>query len=93
MVDSRDNRRETRRTQATELFGKQANAALAIFELLDLAWHDCYGQSAPPQEVVDDIWTASLGRLDYLAIAANLAVIDFRDLRMNAERIRAGGAG
>lgn len=89
MVDSRDSRTAARRPRAVEVFGGQSDAALAIFELLDCAWHDCYGDSTPPADVVEDVWVGSLGRLDYLATSANLAVLDFRDLRMNADRIRA----
>ena len=60
-------------------------AALDALALLDFAWHDCYGQSAPPDRVIEDIWTVANGDLGRLISAAHLAVIDFRDLRLNAQ--------
>lgn len=68
-------------------FGSNADAALDVLELTEFAWHDCYGDVSPPDEVVADILTVSEGRLDRLAHAARLAVEDFRDLRMQAEAI------
>jgi hypothetical protein len=34
----------------------------------DYAWHDCYGDSAPPQSVTEDIWTVSAGDLRKLTL-------------------------
>ena len=67
------------------LFGSDVDAALDLLELTDLAWHDCYGEVSPPDQVVNDILTVSEGRLDLLSRAARLAVEDFRDLRMQAQ--------
>lgn len=75
--------------RAIELFGPRADAALDAFELLELAWHDCYGESSPPEEVIEDVWLVADGDLARLVSAAHLAVTDFRDLRLNADSLRA----
>ena len=77
--------------RAIEFFGDRADAALDALELLDLAWHDCYGESSPPEEVVDDVCVVAGGDLAGLVSAALVAVIDSRDLRVNADELRAGG--
>lgn len=86
-VNSRAHRREQRRPHVQSLFGADADAALDLLELTELAWHDCYGEVSPPDEVVADILTVSQGRLDRLSQAARLAVEDSRDLRMQARAI------
>lgn len=86
---SRADRRSARADRATELFGEDAGAALDAFELLELAWHDSYGESSPPQQVIDDVWIMCDGDLASLIVAAHLAVTDFRDLRINADLRRA----
>jgi hypothetical protein len=91
MATSRADRRRARKPRAIELFGLRADAALDALELLELAWHDCYGESSPPEEVIEDIWVVADGDLAGLVSAAHLAVTDFRDLRMNAEAQRARG--
>lgn len=53
--------------------------------LLDFAWHDCYGELSPPDEVLEDIWLLAAGNLARFVSAAHLAVIDFRDLRVSAD--------
>ena len=83
-VNSRAHRREQRRSCLQGLFGSDVDAALDLLELTELAWHDCYGEMCPPDQVVNDILTVSEGRLD-LSRAARLAVEDFRDLRMQAQ--------
>jgi len=88
MVIGRANRRNMRTARATELFGSRSEAALDALELLELAWHDCYGESSPPDDVIDDVWLVSGGDLAKLVSAARLAVTDFRDLRLNADSIR-----
>ena len=91
MVTSRADRRRARKPRAIELFGPRADAALDALELLELAWHDCYGESSPPEEVIENIWLVADGDLAGLVSAAHLAVADFRDLRMNADALRARG--
>jgi predicted kinase len=47
---------------------------------MEMAWHDCYGEVAPSDDVVDDVLLCSEGTLDGLVNAAHLAVVDRRDL-------------
>jgi hypothetical protein len=70
MAVSRSDRRRARTPRATELFGARADAALDALELLELAWHDCYGESSPPEQVIEDIWFVSEGSLAQLISAA-----------------------
>jgi hypothetical protein len=70
-------------------FGPDRSAAvLDLLELVELAWHDCFGESTPPEEVIDDILVLAGGDLASLARASRLAVEDWRDLRVAADRIR-----
>jgi len=85
----RDQRREDRSARAVGLFGPTSAAALDALELMDLAWHDCYGETSPPEQVLEDVWVVSDGDLAQLVSAARLAVIDFRDLRLIANARRA----
>lgn len=68
----------------------QARAALDLLELTEYAWHDCYGEITPPDEVILNILTCSGGNLPTMIHAAKLAVQDSRDLQLWAERLRAG---
>ena len=86
---SRADRRRQRRQRAEDHFGKDAEAALDVFELTEFAWHDCYGEVTPPAAVIDDMFVCSQGRLAELVRAALLAVQDYRDLRVQADRLRA----
>ena len=61
---------------------------LATLELLELAWHDCYGETNPPVGIIDDIFLCSAGELSKLATTAVLAVTDWRDVRVMADQIR-----
>jgi hypothetical protein len=88
MAVSSEDRRSQRRPRATATFGRQADAALDALALLDMAWHDCYSEVAPPESVLHDVWAVSEGDLAAFVSAAYLAVIDFRDLRMNADSVR-----
>jgi hypothetical protein len=88
MPTSSEDRRDARRPRATETFGRQASAALDALALLDFAWHDCYGEPSPPEKVIEDVWVVADGDLAQFVSAAHLAVIDFRDLRMNADAVR-----
>ena len=81
-------RRRTRSKRANEVFNGQAGAALDALALLDLAWHDCYGESSPPDQVIEDVWVVSNGDLAKFVAAAHLAVVDYRDLRMSADDMR-----
>lgn len=89
MAIGRAARRKARSERAVELFGKDAVVALDLLELLELAWHDCYAEVSPPDEVIEDIWAVSRGQLPQLVKAARLALEDSRDLRLNADNSRA----
>jgi hypothetical protein len=91
MVANRADRRNARKQRAIELFGPQADAALDALELLELAWHDCYGEPTPSEQIIEDIWVVADGDLARLVSAAHLAVTDFRDLRLTADDRRAHG--
>ena len=72
------------------MFGaKAAASALDLLELVEFAWHDCYNDVTPPDEVVADILVVSQGTLEGLIRAASLAVTDSRDLRVAADHLRA----
>ena len=88
MVISSADRRTNRSPRATEVFGERAGAALDTLALLDFAWHDCYGETSPPEQVVEGIWLVADGDLARFVSAAHLAVIDFRDLRAGADQKR-----
>ncbi len=59
-----------------------------LLELLEFAWHDCYSEITPPEEVVDDVLVLSQGDLSRLISSARLAVSDWRDTRVAADRLR-----
>lgn len=85
---SRESRRRQRQPVVQELLGDDAEPALDILELTELAWHDCYDEISLPDAVIDDIYVCSQGRLTDFARAARLAVQDSRDLRIWADDIR-----
>lgn len=89
MVVGRAERRALRAPRARLAFGAQAEAALDVLELVELAWHDCYGEQTPSDAVIDDILVVGAAGLAEFVRAARLAVVDFRDLRVAADRIRA----
>ena len=71
------------------MFGEEpASAALDLLELVELAWHDCYGEITPSDQVIEDILLLSNGSLGQLIEAARLAVADWRDLRVAAQAVR-----
>ena len=52
----RDARRRQRRPKAEAAVGAEhSEAALDLLELVELAWHDCYGDITPDDWVMDDI--------------------------------------
>jgi hypothetical protein len=85
MAISRSDRRADRERRAREVFGADGDAALDLLELTEFAWHDCYGEVTPSDQVIDDIFVVAQGSLAGLVGAARLAVEDFRDLRIRAE--------
>lgn len=91
MAVGRTERLEVLRPRLVATFGRSA-ATLRIvgdaLALLEMAWHDCYGEVTPPDEVIDDVLLCSQGTLDGLIAAAHLAVIDRRDLSVWAKSLR-----
>jgi hypothetical protein len=57
----------------TVLDREQVPAALDLLELTELAWHDCYGEITPSDEVIDDILACSRGDLARMARVARPA--------------------
>lgn len=66
----------------------QVGTVVQVLDLLDFAWHDCYGEAAPPDSVIDDLFVTAGGDLPSLIETAHLAVIDWRDLRVRADKAR-----
>ena len=60
---------------------------------MDMAWHDCYGprELETPPQVLDDILLLANGNLATLIRVAREAVLDFRDVRVAADRERVEG--
>jgi len=89
--ESRADRRAKRRDRVAAAVGDSAvNAALDLLELVELAWHDCYGEVTPSEEIVDDILLVGRGTLAGMIAAAHMAVTDWRDLKVAADTIRGG---
>lgn len=88
MVISRADRRAGREQRARDAFGTEADAALDLLELVEFAWHDCFGDVTPPDDVVDDLFVVAHGNLAALVRAARLAVQDYRDVRLWADEVR-----
>jgi hypothetical protein len=81
-------RRSGRRTKVAVLFADRTDRALDLIELMEMAWHDAYGEVTPPEGVVDDVLLLSEGNLRSLIRWARLAVTDWRDVRVEADKIR-----
>ena len=89
MVVGRAQRRAERETAVIRVFGDERGPiALDLLEVLEFAWHDCFGDVTPPPQVIDDILVCSEGRLELMIRAVRLAVADWRDLRVWAEDLR-----
>jgi len=85
----RSQRRAERRTKVAVLFADRTDRALDLLELLEMAWHDAYGEVTPSEEVIDDILLLSEGNLRLLIRWARLAVADWRDVKVAADAVRA----
>jgi hypothetical protein len=71
------------------VFGEERGPfALDLLELTEFAWHDCYGEITPSEDVIDDMLLLSEGSIERLAQVARLAVADWRDLKVAAEELR-----
>ena len=89
MATSRADRRREREGRVVRVFGtSRAARALDLLELVELAWHDCYGEVTPPEEIIDDMLLLSDGSVEGLIVAARLAVTDWRDLKVAADARR-----
>jgi hypothetical protein len=91
MAVGRAERLERLQPRLLATFGDRAatlRAVNALLALMEMAWHDCYGEVAPPEDVLDDVLVCSEGTLDGLVNAAHLAVADRRDLAVWAQSLR-----
>lgn len=98
MAVGRAERFEERKPRVIATFGdddQTLRAVAHVFELMEMAWHDCYGEITPSEDVLDDVLLCSGGTLGGLIDAAHLAVIDRRDLSVWASSVRssAGSPG
>jgi hypothetical protein len=89
VVVGRAARRAERAALVESVLGTtDASAGLDLLELTELAWHDCYGEVTPPDEVILNILICSRGKLAGMVQAAHLAVTDWRDLQLWAADVR-----
>ena len=89
MAVSRADRRRDRRPRVVAAFGEEgADRALDLLELVEMAWHDSYGERTPSDQVIEDMLVVSGGTLDGLIAAAHLGITDWRDLRVAADKRR-----
>ncbi|HSM45357.1 MAG TPA: hypothetical protein VK969_10115 [Acidimicrobiia bacterium] len=88
MTIGREQRRAERRTKVAVLFADRTDRVLDLLELLEMAWHDVYGDVTSPVDVVDDIVLLSEGDLELLIRWVRNAVADWRDLRLAADEVR-----
>lgn len=89
MAVGRAERRKERQPRIVAVFGNdEAQLALDLLDIVELAWHDSYGEVTPPPSVVEDMLTLSGGTIGGLIQAALLAVTDWRDLSVAAEERR-----
>jgi hypothetical protein len=96
MTVGRAERFAQRKPRMIAIFGddeRTIRVVSRVFELMEMAWHDCYAEVTPSEEVVENVLLCSGGTLDGLITAAHLAVIDVRDLSLWASDMRnqAGG--
>ena len=71
------------------MFGKErAPIALDLLELTELAWHDCYREITPSEDVIEDMLLLSEGSIERLVQVARLGVADWRDLKVAVEEFR-----
>jgi hypothetical protein len=92
MAIGRAARRAERSPLVESVLGESlAPVGLDLLELTEYAWHDCYEEITPPDEVIINILACSEGNLATMIRAARLAVTDSRDLQVWAERLQAEG--
>jgi hypothetical protein len=95
MAIGSEQRRAERRPGVEALFdGRNAEAALDLLHIADMAWHDCYPRELEVSpRVLADILLLSDGDLATLVRVTRQAIIDFRDVRMAADDMRANQPG
>ena len=49
MAIGREQRRAERRTKVAVLFADRTDRALDLLELVEMAWHDTFGDITPPE--------------------------------------------
>ena len=92
MAIGREARRAERASLVESVLGQsQASAGLDLLELTEYAWHDCYQEITPPDDVILNILICSRGDLAAMIHAALLAVVDSRDLHVWADAVRNEG--
>ena len=92
MAIGRAERFDLLRPRVVELFGhKRSRGVFALLELVEMAYHDCYGEVSPPSQVMEDLLACSGGDWEKLIHACNLAVVDSRDLRVWASNLQKSG--
>ena len=93
MAVSRAERRADRTDRVIAIFGDAlATTVLDLLELTELAWHDCYREITPTEEIVNDILLCSDGDLAKLIRVCRKAVEDWRDIKMAAQDRRTAGS-
>jgi len=86
MAVGRAERRKERQPRIVAVFGNdEGQLALDLLDIVELAWHDCYGEVTPPPSVIEDMLALSDGTIGGLIQAALLALTDRRDLSVAAE--------
>lgn len=92
MTVGRAERRSERRTKVAVLFADRTDRALDLLELVEMAWHDAYGEPSPSEDIIDDLLVLSDGNIRSLIRWSRLAVTDWRDVRVQADKKRAEAA-
>jgi hypothetical protein len=90
MAIGRSERFDVIKPRVIELFGDDRTTitrVAQVFELMEMAWHDCYGEVSPPEEVVANVLACSGGTLEGLVDAAHPAVLAWRDLAVRASHV------
>lgn len=86
MAVGRGGRRDDRRPRVQRRFDPDdVEPALDLLELLEIGWHDCYGEITPPEDIIDDVLLLSDGALPGLIRSVRLALTDWRDLKVMAD--------
>lgn len=92
MAVGRAERWEETKPKAVAAFGEDEETLRTVaaqLEMLEMAWHDVYGEIAPSETIVEQVLYCSQGKLDRLIRATRLAVRDRRDLQVWADTLKA----